>query len=128
MYDNEMLFRSGATDLTADEAGSYVAYPKCDVPMELRVAVPSMAEASDTIVVTITLSDDGTNAKEIITMPTITYANVITSGITEFFCPVPMTRAYIKVGFNITDADAGADFTAGAVVAGLVPAGRYKTR
>ena len=129
MFDNEIMFRSGSTTLTADEAGTFVAYPKCPEPMELRVVVPSLVagQTADTIVVTVTLSEDGTNAAEVITMPTITYAQVVTNHITEFFFAVPMTRPYIKVGFDITDAS-GSDFTAGKVQAGLVPAGRYTVR
>lgn len=127
MFDNEKMFYNKI--VTADEAGAYVAYPEVNFPLELRVVVPSLAESGDTIDITITLSDDGTNAKEVITMPQITYANVVTSKITEFFCPIPMHRAYIKVALNVTDADTGSDFTTTtALQCGLVPAGRYSVR
>jgi hypothetical protein len=124
MFDKEMMFRDGLTDLTADEAGTYAAYPVAGVPMNLRVIVPQLAEANDTIVVTITLSEDGTNAEMTCTCRTITKANV-DLGITEYNYPVPMKYAKIKVGLDITDADSGGDFNAGKVRVGLVPAGRY---
>jgi len=78
-------------------------------------------------VATVTYSDDGTNAKEVVTLPDITYANVLTNKITEYFVPL-FGRAYVKLTLTITDADAGADFNAGAVMAGIVPAGRYNKR
>jgi len=127
MFDNEIMFYDKV--VTADEAGAYVAYAEVGFPLELRVVVPSLAEAGDTIDITITLSDDGSTAKETITMPQITYAQVVTSKITEFFCPVPMHRGYIKVALNITDADTGGDFTTTSnLECGLVPAGRYDQR
>jgi hypothetical protein len=128
MFDNEIMVRSGTTHLTADESGSYVAYPKCVEPMELRVVVPTMAEASDTIDITVTWSADGSNPKEIEHMTQITYANVVTSKLTEFFMPMTMHRAYFKVDIDITDADTGSDFDAGHVHIGLVPAGRHTVR
>lgn len=121
-FDKEVMFRSTG-DLTADEAGSYVAVPEGG-NMRLRVVVPQMAETNDTIAVTISLSDDGTNASEVITMPTITKAQV-DAGQTEFYSPIFTRRAYIKVALDITDADSGSDFNAGVVQIGLVPAGRY---
>jgi hypothetical protein len=121
-YDKELMFRTTG-DLTADEAGTFVAVPEGG-NMTLRVVVPEMAEANDTIVVKIHLSDDGTNTDETITMKTITKAGV-DAGKHEYFSKVFTPRAYIKVEFDITDADAGTDFDAGVVLAGLVPAGRY---
>jgi hypothetical protein len=126
MFDNEMMVRSGTTHLTADESGSYVAYPKSKFPLELCVIVPTIGQATDTIDITITLSEDGTNAAEVITMPQITGTNVLTNKITAFYCALPQTRPYFKVDFNITDAS-GSDFDAGHVHAGLVPAGRHAT-
>lgn len=127
MYDNEIMFYDKI--VTADEAGAFVAYPEVDHPLELRIVVPSLAETGDTIDVTITLSDDGTNAKEVITMPQITYAQVVTSKITEFYTVMPMHRGYIKVALNVTDADTGSDFTTTTKLrCGLVPAGRYNVR
>lgn len=122
MFDAQLMFRSTG-DLTADEAGTYVAVPPGG-DMRLRVVVPEMAETNDTIVVTVSLSDDGTNAKEVLTMPTITKADV-DAGKHDYFLPIHTRRAYIKVAFDITDADAGGDFDAGVVLAGLVPAGQY---
>ena len=124
-FDSAIMFRSTG-DLTADEAGSYVAVPEGG-NMRMRVVVPEMAEASDTIDITISFSDDGTNAIETMTMEQITKAKV-DAGETEYFSTVFTTRSYIKVGINITDADAGGDFDAGVVQIGLVPAGRYLDR
>jgi hypothetical protein len=121
-FDSELMFRTTG-DLTEDEAGTYVAVPEGG-EMRLRVVVPEMAEANDTIVVTVSLSDDGTNPLEVITMPTITKA-AVDAGAHDFFLPIKTRRAYIKVAFDITDADSGSDFDAGVVLAGLVPAGRY---
>ena len=127
MYDNELMFYNAI--LTADQAGAFVAYPKADHPLVLRTVVPSLAEANDTIDITVTLSDDGVNAKEVITLPQITYAGVVTNKITEYLNTIPMTRNYIKVAVNVTDADTGSDFTtASAFQCGLVPAGRYTNR
>lgn len=128
MFDNELMLRSGAAHLTADEAIAYAAYPKCPYPLEVRVIVPEMAEAGDTIDITFTLSDDGAIDKEVIHMPQITKAGVTTSGITEYFLTLPMVRDYIKCDIDITDADAGGDFDAGHVQIGLVPAGRHLVR
>jgi len=127
MQDAELLLRDGSTDLTATMAGSYTQLPPFVNPMSLRLVVPTMAETGDKIVATVTYSDDGTNAKEVVTLPDITYANVLTNKITEYFVPL-FGRAYVKLTLTITDADAGADFNAGAVMAGIVPAGRYNKR
>jgi len=127
MQDAELLFRDGSTNLTATMAGSYIQLPPFVNPMSLRLVVPTMAETGDKIVATVTYSDDGTNAKEVVTLPDITYANVLTNKITEYFVPL-FGRAYVKLTLTITDADAGADFNAGAVMAGIVPAGRYNKR
>lgn len=124
-HDKEVMFRTTG-NLTADEAGTYVPVPEGG-NMRLRVVVPQMAEANDTIVVKIHFSDDGANADEVLTMKTITKAGV-DAGKHEYFSVVFTPRAYIKVEFDITDADAGADFNAGVVLAGLVPAGRYDKR
>lgn len=127
MQDNELLFRDGSSNLTATMAGSYMALPPFQVPMHCRIIVPTMAETGDKIVATLTYSDDGTNAKEVVTLPDITYANVLTNKITEYSVPL-FGRPYVKLTLTITDADAGADFNAGAVLAGIVPAARYNKR
>ena len=124
-FDNALMFRSSG-DLTADEAGSFVAVPEGG-DMRLRVVVPEMAETNDTIDITVSFSDDGTNAIETMTMEQITKAKV-DAGKTEYFLPIRTHRSYIKVGINVTDADAGGDFDAGVVLIGLVPAGRYNNR
>ncbi len=127
MFDNEMLFRDGTTNLTATMAGSYMKIPQGLNPLECRIVVPDLAETGDKIVATLTYSDDGTNAKEVVTLPDITYANVHTSKITEYYIPL-FGREYAKLTLTITDADTGADFNAGKVIAGVVPAGRYTHR
>lgn len=124
MQDAELLLRDGTTDLTATMAGSYVQLPPFVHPMFLRLIVPTMAETGDKIVATLTYSDDGVNAKEVVTLPDITYANVLTNKITEYSVPL-FGRAYVKLTLTITDADTGSDFNAGKVLAGIVPAGRY---
>ena len=121
-FDKEVMFRSTG-NLTEDEAGTFIAIPPGG-DMELRIVVPQIAETNDTILVTITYSADGTNASGITTLPTITKA-IVDAGKHEFFWPIETSRGYIKVGFDVTDADSGSDFNAGVVQAGLVPAGRY---
>lgn len=127
MFDNESMFRSGSTDLTASMSGSYVKIPQGLGPLELRMIVPTLAGSGDKIVATVTYSDDGTNAKEVVTLPDITYANVVTNKITEYAVPL-YGRLYAKLDLAATDADSGADFNAGKVAAGIVPAGRYNKR
>jgi hypothetical protein len=125
MQDNEFLLRDGTANLTANLAGSYVAMPRLTQPMQWRIIVPSMAEAGDKLVVKFTYSDDGTNAKEIVTLPDITYANVLTNKITEYGTPVLPGSTKVKVDITITDADTGSDFNAGKVLIAMVPAGRH---
>lgn len=124
MQDSELLFRDGSADMTETMAGSYVALPPFTHPLTCRIIVPTLAETSDKIVATLTYSDDGTNAKEVVTLPEITYANVVTNKITEYFVPL-FGRRYVKLTLTATDADSGSDFNAGKVLAGIVPAGRY---
>jgi hypothetical protein len=128
MQDAQFLFRDGSADLTASLAGSYVDMPPQTQPMELRIVVPTLAETGDKIVAKFTYSDDGTNAKEVVTLPDITYANVVTNKITEYGVPLLNGRAKVKVDLTITDADTGSDFNAGKVLVALVPAGRYTKR
>lgn len=127
MQDNELLFRDGSADMIATMAGSYMALPPFTHPMALRLVVPTFAETGDKIVATITYSDDGVNAKEVVTLPDITYANVVTNKITEYSVPL-FGRAYVKLTLTVTDADTGSDFNAGKVLAGIVPAARYNKR
>lgn len=124
MQDNELLLRDGTTDLTATMAGAYLHLGPFVPPLELRIVVPTMAEAGDYITPTVTYSDDGTNAKEVVTMPNILYADVLTNKITEYFLPL-FGREYVKLTLTVKDFDTGADFNAGLVMAGVVPAGRY---
>ena len=124
MFDNELLFRDGSADLTATMAGSYMELPAFTHPLSCRIIVPTMAETGDKIVATLTYSDDGTNAKEVVTLPDITYANVLTNKITEYFVPL-FGRRYVKLTLTVTDSDSGSDFNAGKVKAGVVPGGRY---
>jgi hypothetical protein len=128
MQDAQLLLRDGSTNLTATLSGSYVLLPQPIVEAAFRIVVPDLAETGDKIVAKFTYSDDGTNAKEIVTLPDITYANVHTSKITEYYCPVLPGRNYVKVDLTITDADTGSDFNAGKVLVALVPGGRYNKR
>ena len=127
MQDNELLIRDGSTNLTASMTGSYTKLPPFVNTLELRIVVPTMAETGDKIVATVTYSDDGTNAKEVVTLPDITYANVLTNKITEYGVPL-FGRQYVKVALAVTDADSGSDFDAGKVLVAIVPAGRYNKR
>lgn len=125
MFDNELMFRDGSTELEATMAGTYLHLPKFNVPMSCRIVVPTLAETGDKITATLTYSDDGSNAAEVVTLPDIiTYANVVTNKITDFFVPL-FGREYVKLTLTITDADTGSDFNAGAVQAGVVPGARY---
>jgi hypothetical protein len=132
-FDSELMLRAAsAGNLTADETGTYknLGAPIIN-PLVVRIVVPAMAEANDTIVVTINLSVDGVGVGDItIVLPTITKANV-DLGVKEYFFTLPPTAdtyQYVSADLNITDADVGGDFNAGAVQIGLVPAGRYNKR
>ncbi|MBI5942875.1 MAG: hypothetical protein HY864_00785 [Chloroflexi bacterium] len=127
MQDSQLLLRDGSADMTATLTGSYVLVPKAE-NLILRIVVPTFAETGDKIVFAFTYSDDGTNAKEVVTLPDVTYAKVVTSKITEYFTPLLEGARYVKVTATVTDADAGADFNAGKVLIGIVPAGRYNNQ
>jgi len=124
MQDNELLFRDGSADMTATMAGSYLHLGPFVEELACRIIVPTFAETGDKIVATLTFSDDGTNAKEVLTLPDITYANVVTNKITEYSVPL-LGREYVKLTLTATDADSGSDFNAGKVLAAVVPVGRY---
>jgi len=127
MFDNSEMFYNAI--LTANQAGSFVNVGHGFNPLVLRTVVPSLAETDDAIDIVVTLSDDGTNAKEVYTLPQITYAGVVTNKITEYLYTLPMHRKYIKVAVTVTDADTGTDFTTTtAFQCGLVPAGRHNVR
>lgn len=126
MQDSQasMLLRDGTANMTATLTGSYVATPRVE-DLEWRIIVPTFAETGDKLAIAFTYSDDGTNAKEVVTLPDITYANVVTNGKTEYYTPFLPGSAYVKVTATATDADSGSDFNAGKVLIALVPAGRY---
>jgi hypothetical protein len=92
----------------------------------VRIVVPSMAEANDTIVPTVHISVDGSGNGEVtIVGETITKA-AVDGGKHQFFISLPKSPyKYVGLALNITDADTGTDFDAGVVLAGLVPAGQY---
>lgn len=126
MQDAQLLLRDGSTDMTATLTGSYVAIPpQINTHMKIRIIVPTFAETGDKLSVVFTYSDDGTNAKEVVTLPDITYANVVTNKITEYITPLLSGANYIKVVATATDADTGSDFNAGKVLIAIVPAGRH---
>ena len=128
MQDSQLLLRDGSTNMTATLTGSYTAIPDPINPMEIRIVVPTFAETGDKIAPVFYYSDDGTNSKEVVTLPDITYAKVVTSKITEYYTPLLPGSRYIKVVLTATDADTGSDFNAGKVMVGIVPAGRYAKR
>jgi hypothetical protein len=126
MQDSQLLLRDGSANMTATLTGSYTAVPEqANADLSLRVVVPTLAETGDKIAVAFTYSDDGTNAKEVVTLPDITYANVVTNKITEYQTPLLKGSRYVKVTATVTDADSGTDFNAGKVLIAIVPAGRY---
>lgn len=129
MFDSESLFRDGSTDLTADMATVYLDLGAPTTGKEvIRIVVPTMAEASDTIVPTVHLSADGSGAGERqIVGETISYTTVITNGQTQYFISVPKSPyQHVGLALDVTDADTGSDFNAGKVIAGIVPAGQYQ--
>jgi len=126
MFDNQLMFRSTG-NLTADMATVYLNLGAPTTGNEvIRLVVPAMAEASDTIVPTIHLSADGSGAGERqIVCETITKAGV-DGGRTQYFYSLPKSPyKYVGLALDVTDADSGADFNAGVVQAGIVPAGQY---
>ena len=129
MQDNELVLRSPATDLTADMAVAYVNLgAPTDGKLVVRIVVPTMAEGNDTIVPTVHLSGDGSgNGERQIVGETISYTTVVTNGQTQYFISIPKSPyKYVGLALNITDADTGSDFDAGAVGAWIVPAGQYQ--
>ena len=128
-FDSSLMLRAAAAgNLTADETGSYfnLGAPPKD-PLVVRVVVPAMAETNDTLIVKINLSANGSSAAVTISMPTITKANV-DAGLKEFYFTLPPSRyQYVSADMDITDADAGSDFNAGAVQVGITPSGRHQT-
>ena len=131
MFDNELMFRAAAAgNLTADMAVVYLDLGAAPVhPLVVRLLVPALAEANDTIVPKIHLSVDGSGAGErLLTCETIIKTDV-DGGKKEYFYAVPASKyRYAGLELDVTDADAGGDFNAGVVLAGLVPAGRYTER
>jgi hypothetical protein len=124
-----MLFRDGTANLTADMATVYKDFgAPTDGKLEVRIVVPTLAEASDTIVPTLHLSADGSGAGErTFVGDTITYAQVVTNKQTQFFMSIPKSPyQYVGLALDVTDADDGGDFNAGYVLAGVVPAGQYQ--
>lgn len=116
--DLNCLFRKAADgDLVAD--GAFPADPGLDAggpdlyPRTLQVHVPEMVAAT-TLDITLETSDDGATWVAHATMPTI-------SAVGEYFLTTKVNHRYRRLNFNVGGA---ADF--GIVLAGYVPAGRYK--
>jgi len=128
MQDSQLTFRDGTADMTATLTGSYIQIPPSEADLSIRIVVPTLAETGDKLAVSFTYSDNGTDAKEIVTLPDITYAKVVTSKITEYFTPLLEAGRYVKVTATATDADSGTDFNAGKVLIAVVPAGRYNKK
>lgn len=125
MFDKELLFRDGTTDLTATMTGGYIQIPRGQFPLEFRLIVPTMAETGDKVVATLTYSDDGVTAREVVNLPDqITFANVVTNRTTEYAIPLFM-RNFVSLTLTITNAGGLLPFNAGKVLAGIVPAGRH---
>ena len=127
MNDNELVFRSGATDLTEDMAVVYLNLGAPTTGKEVvRIIVPEMAETSDTIIPTVHLSADGSgNGERQIVGETITKAGV-DGGRYQYFISIPKSPyKYVGLALNIVDADTGGDFDAGAVKAYLTNSGQY---
>jgi len=127
MFDSELLFRDGTTDLTADMATVYLDLGAPTTGREVvKIVVPEMAAANDTIVPTVHLSVDGSGAGERqIVGESFSYADWL-DGKQQIFISLPKSPyQYVGLELDITNASTGDAFNAGHVLAGIVPAGEY---
>lgn len=108
--DANAVLRSGSSNLTADETLTDFPLEPMANPLYLHILVPQIA-ASDTIVATAYFDDASNNHLQTVTIPTITAAGIYHMSL---FCDHE-DLSDLSVNLNITDADAGADFNAGAV-------------
>jgi hypothetical protein len=115
MRDALLVIRDGTSNLTADENLTFTVpriYHKR--PLAVHVLLPQdLAEASDTLKIT---AKSTTTKKKI----EVTHTDLITQGTgtypKTFVLPLPPINAQDwTVNLDITDADAGTDFDAGAV-------------
>ena len=120
--DTNLELRDGSTDLTADETLTTVQVGPMNKPLWLHILVPSIAETSDTIDVELEFCDSSATTTEVYNM---NMKQITAAG--HFAVPFIMapTLEYLQVKLNITDADSGADFNAGAVKVWIDNANRY---
>jgi len=120
--DTNFELRDGSTDLTADETLTSVQVGPMLRPLWLHILVPEIAEANDTIDVELEFCDSAASTTEVynMNMKQITAAGHFS--VPFFMAP---TLEYLQVKLNITDADSGSDFDAGAVKVWIDNANRY---
>lgn len=118
--DTNLVLRDGTTDLTADETLTSVKVGPMVRPMWLNVLVPAIAEASDTIDVELEFCDEDASTTQVYNM----FMKQITAA-GHYQIPFFTLEEYLQVKLDVTDADAGGDFDAGAVKVWIASSGRY---
>lgn len=118
--DANLVLRDGTTDLTADETLTSVEIGPMTRPLWLHVVVPEIAEASDTLDVELEFCDASASTTQVYNL---NMKQMTAPG--HYAVPFYTLLAYLQVKLNVTDADAGGDFDAGAVKVWIDPANRY---
>lgn len=122
--DTNMILRTGATDLTADETLTTHLVGPMNRPLWIHVVTEHACAASDKIDVEIELCAPAASTTQVanINCPQmdVSVAGVVMNF--PFFAPPALTYAYVKL--NITDAS-GSGFNAGAVKVWIDNSGRY---
>jgi hypothetical protein len=115
--DTNLVLRSGATDLTADESLTAIKVGPMVRPMELNVLVPSLTGGADVLDVEVEFNDDGATQ-----IANFNFKQITAAGL--YHEPIFTHHDYILVKLNVTDVGGGG-FSAGAVKVWLAPVGRY---
>lgn len=118
--DANLILRSGAANLTADETLTSVQVGPMVRLMWLNVLVPSIAETNDKIDVQLEFCDAAASTTEVYNM---NMKQISAAG--HYQIPFFTLEEYLQVKLDVTDADSGTDFNAGKVKVWLANAGRY---
>ena len=123
--DTNMILRTGATNLTADETLTTICIGPMNRPMWIHVVTDAASEASDTLDVEIELCTAAATTTQVANINCPQMDVSVDSVVMNFpfFAPPGLTYAQVKL--NITDNDAGGDFNAGGVKVWIDNSGRY---
>ena len=116
--DTNLVLRTGATDLTADETLTSVRVGPMLRPMELMVLVPSIT-ATDTLDVELEFCTAAATTTEV---NNANFKQISAAGLHSM--PFFTHLEYLQVKLNVTDVG-GSGFSAGAVKVWIAPAHRY---